>query len=534
MSVRNAIVLLLALSTLALLAACGGYSAPKVVPPPSGGFHNGNLSGTYVFSSTGSDVNNAFITVVGDFVANGSGSITGGAIDVADGTSGVSANNTITGGSYHVGVDGRGQATLNSANGSIVLDFVLTSSTHGLVTEFDNNGTGSGTLDLQPAAVAQTALTGLTFAFSGVGLTAPYATAGTVTLDASGNVTAGFEDFNNGGSPTTDVAVSTSSFVTLGNGTAPGTAQLITSVGTFAFDVYAVDSTHLKFIETDNNFLLSGDAFAPGTTLPVSSNLVFTLAGLDTSALPTALGGTLPLDANSNIAAGVEDFNDDGIVGQSTAVAGGFSAISGGRSVLTLSSFVNGAANELPGTYTFAAYPFVSNGVNGIELLEIDSTVANGVTQGAAYVQTSTAVASGQGYGLNVSAINFPGGNFAAPFEEDDIAEFVTTSNSFSGLVDINDKGSLSNPQTFTGSYSAPDSTGRGTATTTEHGNNFISYTFYVVDGSTQLFIETDSNQIGLGVIELQTASGIPGVAKPAFSMVHPVVAPHAGFRSKQ
>src|ERR1700674_1262939 len=107
MSVRNAIVLLLALSTLALLVACGGHSLPKLVPPPSGGFSNSNLNGTYVFSSTGSDVSGFFLTVVGDFVANGSGGITGGALDVADGSTGVLANNTITGGSYHVTVDGR-------------------------------------------------------------------------------------------------------------------------------------------------------------------------------------------------------------------------------------------------------------------------------------------------------------------------------------------------------------------------------------------------------------------------------------------
>jgi hypothetical protein len=530
MSVRKGISLLFALSALTFLAACGGGgSRVVVVPPPSGGFTSSNFSGTYVFSTTGVDVNGAFLTVVGDLVANGHGGITGGALDVADGASGVSPNNTVTSGSYQVSVDGRGTATLNTAGGTIILDFVLTSSNHGVVTEFDGSGTGSGTLDLQPTVVAQTALTGLTFGFSGVGSTSAFATVGTVTLDSSGNVTAGFEDFNSGGTPTTNAAVLTSSFVTVGSGTAPGTAQLISSLGTFTFDVYAIDSTHLKFIETDNNFLISGDAFAPGTALPVSSTLVFTLAGLDTSGLPAAYGGTLSLDANSNVlAGGLEDFNDGGVVGQDPSFAGGFSAISGGRSVLTLSGFVNGAANELPGTYTFAAYPFVSHGVNGVQLLEIDSTVVNGVTLGAAFVQTSTSLASGQGYGLNLSAINFPGGNFAAPFEEDDIAQFVTTSNSFSGIVDLNDQGSLTPTTTFTGAYTAP-SGGRGTAT-----SNFFNGDFYVVNGSTLLFLETDSNQIGLGVIELQNASASPGVAQPAISMLSPIVVPHAAFRRKQ
>jgi len=34
---------------------------------------------------------------------------------------------------------------------TVTLDFVLSSSSHGLVTEFDANGTGSGTIDLQSA-----------------------------------------------------------------------------------------------------------------------------------------------------------------------------------------------------------------------------------------------------------------------------------------------------------------------------------------------------------------------------------------------
>jgi len=539
MSARNGIVLLLALSTLSLLVACGGYSSPKVVPPPSGGFSNSSLNGTYVFSSTGVDssINVAFLTVAGDFVANGSGSITGGAIDVADAVSGVTPNNAITSGSYHVGVDGRGQATLNTAAGSIILDFVLTSSSHGLVTEFDGNGTGSGTLDLQPTAVAQTAVTGLTFSLSGVGATAPFATVGTITLSSTGSVTAGVEDFNNGGTPTTSQAVSTSSFVIVGTGTAPGTAQLITNVGTFGFDVYAIDSTHVKFIENDSTgFFLSGDGYAPGTALPASATLAFTMAGIDTSGNPQALGGTFPLDANSNVSAGgLEDFNDVGIVGQDSTFAGGFSPISGGRSVLTLTTFVNGAANALTGTYTFAAYPFTSNGLTGIALLEIDSTVVNGVTQGAALVQTSTSLSASQGYGLNLSAINIPGGNFAAPFEEDDIAEFVTNGSSFTGIVDINDEGSLSFDQSFSSSaYNPPDSSGRGTASTIAHGNTFVSYDFYVVDGSTCLLLETDGNQIGVGVFEQQSTPGSAGSARPAISMFRPVISPHGALRRKQ
>ena len=59
MSVRNGIVLLVALSTLLFLAACGGNGTSIATPvaPPSGAFSNSNLNGTYVFSIAGTDAN---------------------------------------------------------------------------------------------------------------------------------------------------------------------------------------------------------------------------------------------------------------------------------------------------------------------------------------------------------------------------------------------------------------------------------------------------------------------------------------------
>jgi hypothetical protein len=529
MSARHVFTSFLAISLLAFLAGCGS-SSPRAVPPPTGGFVNGDLKGTYVFSTTGSDSSiGQFQTIVGAFVADGNGGIPSGTFDIAGLNLGVLPNNAITGGStYRVGVDGRGQAFINSAAGSIEIDFVLTSSSHGLVTEFDGNGTGSGTLDLQGASVAQSSLTALTFNLSGVGTTTSFATIGNVALDATGTVTAGTQDFNNGGSPTTS-SVSTSSFVTIGTGTAPGSAQLISSLGTFAFDVYVIDNTHVKFIENDaTGFITSGDGFTSGTALPTSATLAFTLSGFDTSSLPMALAGTFPLDTASNVlGGGLEDFNDDGAVGQDTSFAGGFSPISGARSVLSLTSFVNGAANDVGGNYTFAAYPFVSNTLNGIYLLEIDGA---GVSSGAAFVQTGTTLAASQGYGLNLSGTNTTNGP-GAFFEEDDIAEFITTSSGFSGLADVNDGGSTSgtSPAQVSGSYAA-GGTGRYTTTTT----NFVNGNFYSVDGSTFLFLETDSNQIGIGTLGLQSTPAAPAASRSVIASIRRPVSPRLARQRKR
>lgn len=78
MSVRNGIVLLLALSALLFLGACGSNSITHPVAPPSGNFSNSNLNGTYVFSVLGVDqASGAPYAIVGTLTANGSGGITG-------------------------------------------------------------------------------------------------------------------------------------------------------------------------------------------------------------------------------------------------------------------------------------------------------------------------------------------------------------------------------------------------------------------------------------------------------------------------
>jgi hypothetical protein len=140
MSFRNRLLLSAALSMLAVLAGCGGSSGTaNPVAPPSGGFSNSSLNGTYVFSISGTDVNGTPYAMVGTFTANGSGGITGGTLDINDVNTALIPNSPISRGSYNVGVDGRGIATLQTSTpfGNIIVDFVLQNGSHGVVTEFD-------------------------------------------------------------------------------------------------------------------------------------------------------------------------------------------------------------------------------------------------------------------------------------------------------------------------------------------------------------------------------------------------------------
>src|SRR5579864_3710688 len=123
MSLRDRVFFPIIISTLMILTGCGGngVSIAKPVAPPSGKFSNSNLSGTYVFSVSGIDVNGAPYSVVGSFTANGSGgngggAITGGTIDMNDANLSTPVAGSIASSSiYTVGIDGRGRATLNTS-----------------------------------------------------------------------------------------------------------------------------------------------------------------------------------------------------------------------------------------------------------------------------------------------------------------------------------------------------------------------------------------------------------------------------------
>ncbi len=126
------------------------------------------------------------------------GTISGGSVDLVDSLPTVYAAAAIGSNStYSISKDGRGFAKLiiTPTGGTafeVDVDFVLMSSTHGLITRYDGNGTGSGTIDSQNL-VAQAGLANLPFAFglSGSDLAGdPLAQVGAFTLDGSGTIIA--------------------------------------------------------------------------------------------------------------------------------------------------------------------------------------------------------------------------------------------------------------------------------------------------------------------------------------------------------
>jgi hypothetical protein len=544
MLLRNPIPLLLVAAGLTGLAGCGS-SSNQASAPPSGAFGNSNLNGTYVFSFAGDDATGGHesqFAIAGTLTANGDGSFTAGTIDIDDPALGSALNTSYVqnrlpaSGNYNITPDGRGtgsvSVTINGAQVQFGLDFVLTSDTHGLISRFDGNGSGSGTIDLLSSNVSQSALQGsYAFGFQGSDSTVvnPLATVGSFSLDANGNITSGLQDFGANGNSVGLRALAVAGNVQAGG---PGTAQLTTNAtgfGTLHFDVFVIDPTHLKFIETDSTAYLAGDAFVSTdqTAFP-SGPLAFTLAGEDTAQGPFAAGGLLTSDGSSQITGGLEDVNDNGYVGQAPSIHGNFSS-NGARTVVTLNGIYNGniVNNTLgAGSYTFAAYPYIG----GVMLLEIDNGGGNstGISGGNIYVQTATSLTTSQGVGMNLSGVNNNG-------EVDWISEFTVNGSSVAGLYDANNFGLVASDLSLgTGNYSI-GSNGRGTISFPSlqtDGNSFIgalNLDFYVVDNATAVFLETDGNQLATGAIQLQTSSAGTSSAQTRYSFMRPTM--HANVK---
>jgi hypothetical protein len=554
MSVRNGFVLLITLSALTFLVACGGNGNGIINPtaPPTGGFSTSNLNGSYVFSVSGLDQGGFPYVAVGSFTANGSGGISGGSVDINDTefTSGAIAGAPLSGGStYTIGLDGRGTATLtfqNSSNNpftgsnSITLKFVLQDSFHGLVIEFDNTASGSGTIDQQTTGVTPTGTYAFLLSGNAFGASpTPLGLAGNFAVGSGGTLT-GLEDFNEGGANVYAGATLSGTLVAGPSSTPATTISNPLTNSLQAYDVYVIDASHMKIIETDSFATLSGDAYAQTTaTLPTTATtLAFTLFGDNASGVE-ALGGFMVTDGNGNITnSSSEDFNTNSAVSTAAgSFTGTYTAAGTGR--YTFGSFTN-----FVGGTSYAAYP--SSG--GVLLLEIDTPgPVAGITAGAAYPQTAgAAFASSQGYGLNLTGVNLLG---SPAVEVDDIAEFTANSGgTITGVLDENFAagGGPSVDLAFTtssSSFGAIDSSGRyGLSSPVANGNNStleggFNLTFYAVDGSMFPFIEIDSSQPAVGMIIEQNASATTPLSVTGHGSMYvprPMVVPHSLKEVKQ
>jgi hypothetical protein len=149
-----------------------------------------------------------------------------------------------------------------------------------------------------------------------------YAIAGAVTIDSTGNVIAGEQDYNDAfgdtspNEPTPDTI--TGGTLTVDPSTGQGTLTLVTNntgvgspAGTEVFAVQFANTNHALIAEFDG-WATSSGSMDLQTATTASGNFAFALSGVDINYNSVAMGGVYNI--TGGIATGTFDINDDGSV----------------------------------------------------------------------------------------------------------------------------------------------------------------------------------------------------------------------------
>src|SRR3984957_10340870 len=489
-------------------------------------------NGTYVFSLTGEDQVGPAFFVAGAFQVT-NGAITGGEQDFS---------NTITFGSDLINsagsgvsttADGNLQITLNTCNardcsttdsnvgvsGIETLNGTLVSASRALITEFDSSATASGSLDRQVATVSAAAqgyaflATGLdtNFLFVSIGGVINVdgtASSGTVSISGTGSVF----DINDGFSAIPNQSFAASSVTTpdsFGRVAFALNPSVASGISPISMVGYIVGPDRIQLVETGDTFRgssgsMGGEALGQGNNTGkfnsasvLGSSFVFGITGSDTIGLLEAAGvlnanldGTVSGTLNTN------DLNGTGTQSPITFTGGSLTVDVTGRVTLT-SLTSNGYNLQL----------YLSGSGTGT-VISMDATDA---LSGLAYQQTTVASFSGT-YAMNAS-----GFDLASKLEFDDVgpvlASLGTGTGSLIGTHTI-DQNFMTPPATPTPGFSFSDSltpfsscflTGTFTGLDIDSQNaNSDNFTYYIVDATKILAIETDAQQLTLVDFELQ------------------------------
>jgi hypothetical protein len=231
-------------------------------------------------------------------------------------------------------------------------------------------------------------------------------------------------------------------------------------------------------------------------SLAAGSQWTYELSGFQpisntSSITPYREAGVFTVDGNGNITSGVDDFYQQGVgYGPLTGITGTYSITPNGTGTITL---------VLPNSLGALTWAITLTGSNAFYIIEAD-TFAN--AHGHAVKQNAAPFATPSGtFAFRAHANGSVSGSSAVVGEVT-----VSGGNVTSGSADSLVGGVLTNA-TVTGSFSAPDSLGVGTATLS-YGIGTFTFNYYVIDANTVNLFETDANNLALGRMEMQTGAG--------------------------
>jgi hypothetical protein len=504
---------------------------------------------TYTYTVSGENANGPF-SVAGVFTTDGMGNITGGEQDFSDlsFSTGNLADTIETGSGYQFTSDGRGTIILitndpnigvsNGTTGTETFGVAFVSANHALITEMDTSATASGTMDLQTlTSFSQSTLNGgYTFVAGGATIPTPLISAqplgfGGVFVVASGSpgtisTTSGTSDAN--------LAGCTSTMQGFGSGSGYGVPDSLGRVqitlrlnfigdldnkcgfnftGPVILDAYITDATHLKFVEADPTFGVTGGLavgqgaktgmLGSASQLPANTSYVFTAFGAIPIG-PVALATTFTSDGSANLQNGSSDVSAAGLP-SSGSVSGTYSVDSAGTGRVAVSLKGNTIVGSPNTADNFAVY--LTGGADPPMALEVDQY---GVTTGTMYTQAAGpfSLASFQGnYGLNFTLFGFDSANQTYDIEDDISGQaFADGAGNLLGTLDINASGSPQPNVSLSGSYASSASgrfTGSITLNTTPATTLGLSY--FIISPTQLVIIETDNTAVSLGLFQAQS-----------------------------
>jgi hypothetical protein len=269
-----------------------------------------------------------------------------------------------------------------------------------------------------------------------------YALAGSVTIDSTGNVVAGEQDYNDAnGCTSPEPSGDTISGGTLTiDAVGQGTLTLITNntslgvSGTETLGVQFVNASHAMVIQFDGSATSSGSMDVQTLPSTLSGGYAFTLAGVDPSYNPVARGGVFAI-SGSSLSNGVVDVNDVGTVVTGMAFTG------------TLSTPDFFGRGTITGTGMADTIVYYIVGPEVIRMIDVDATAS---AVGSAFGQGSSTFTNAS-LGSSVFSVraNIEGDEFA-------VAGMFTVlaAGTFQGVADNDEQGIVWSGTTIAGNYS--------------------------------------------------------------------------------
>ncbi len=197
--------------------------------------------------------------------------------------------------------------------------------------------------------------------------------------------------------------------------------------------------------------------------------------------------GTFVADGKGNLTGGKDDFMQNSAL-SSSLLGGTYSINQDGTGTITF--------NLARGRIQLA---IAMSSSSSVDLIEFDS-FANGA--GVALRQDTSAFSAPNGSFVFHLDSSQPGAAVSGSFSR--VGSMNVLEGAINGREDFEQSG-LPGSSMVTGSITAPDANGRGTATLTEATSVTSNYVYYVIDSTTLKFLEIDGGLLGSGRADAQS-----------------------------